>query len=165
MSTDIPRLTKQELEVARRLIGAYPEHVPSDRVTEYVCYSPKGDVGDSLSTVSTQVCRIRSLLGREAIDTVYRTRVRADGAVVADRRSPMLGYRAGASLMGLVQYFIGTVSPGSSETHPMSSVTSPTTSTVESHARSTWQAREPHRNLGHRVQAQLEASCLQAVGL
>ena len=165
--TQSMRLSHQELLVCQRLVEAYPAVLPLDTIVERQAYTDTGGPGDAAERPTTQVCRIRALLGRDAVETVWQTRLMPDGSVVRLRNRPCLGYRAGVGLVSrMVEMGLPMpVSPGSSETHPIASATCVATVARKSHSRRTWQASEPHRCVGLTVQAQLEASCRRAVGL
>ena len=158
-------LSAQELQVCQRLIAAFPEPVAPDDIINRAMYAPGGDPGDPLDHPTSQVCRIRGLLGRGAIETVYQTRVNRLGRLVRLRNRPCVGYKAGPVLMGITGFHRVT---SSSETHAEVSSTEDKGPAAKTLLRGAGHfgvrtSPEPHRNCGLRVMAQLEAACREAI--
>ena len=93
-------LTNQELQVIAKLTEVYPDYVPFDGLVCRTCNTETSAPGDILDRPATQVCRIRSKLGNDVIETVWPTRVNPHGKVVKETpHSQALGYRASENLM------------------------------------------------------------------
>jgi hypothetical protein len=158
------RLSLQELRVCQRLVEAYPAVVAMDDVVDRMAHRSNGGPGDRLFRPSSEVCRIRGLLGYDAIETVWPTRVDSRGRPVREYKAPALGYRAGPRLLEVV----GLI-PSSEVNAPVADGSAKGTDEKASLRRGrhtvAWQAPEPHRNDGTRVMWQMEAACRHAEGL